>query len=62
MVTITQNSFINCAAKILRVPQALFGVFKARAKVYIVTYKFTPKEAAKKSFADISILQSFGYL
>lgn len=62
MITISQKSFIACAVKLLRVPEALKGIYFARVKIYILTYKKTPKKACRLAFADLLIMQSFGYL
>lgn len=62
MITLTQKSFIGCAVHLLRVPAPLIGIFKAKAKIYIITYQKPPKLACRMAFADLVILQSFGYL
>ena len=62
MITLSQKSFITCAMKLLQVPEALTGIYYARVKIYIVTYKKTAKNACRLAFADIVIMQCFGYI
>ena len=62
MLTKFQKRFITAAVKILRIPEPQKGIFLAKVKVYIITYKKPKNTACRLAFADLLILKAFGVL